>query len=306
MNPDDLIEAGLIRGSDLEGEPGGPGAAELGPYGRYLLLEELGRGGAAIVYRALDPLLNRELALKRLRFGDLELEMRFLREAELLARLSHEGIMPIFDFGHEGDSHYYTMPLARGLSLDRWVVERRPDARETARIVRQAAEALAHAHERGVLHRDLKPANILVSAEGNALVADFGLGRIDDPRAVAERMTQSGEVMGTPSYMAPEFASGDLKGVDARCDVYGLGATLYEAMTGRPPFIGRSSLEILKRVTSEEPVAPRRLAPDTPADLEIICLKALEKDPARRYATSRDLADDLGRFLAGEPIHARR
>jgi serine/threonine-protein kinase len=307
VKPDDLIEGGLLRDTDLDGEPSKLGAAELGPYGRYVLIEELGRGGAAIVYRAQDPLLNRELALKRLRFGDLELEKRFLREAELLARLSHPGIMPVFDFGREGDSLYYTMPLAPGLSLDRWIVERRPDAREAARIVRQAAVALANAHECGVLHRDVKPANILVSADGNALVADFGLGRFEDPKARAlERMTEAGEVMGTPNYMAPEFALGDLKGVDARCDVYGLGATLYEALTGQPPFSGRSSLEILKRVTTEDPAPPRTLAPDTPADLEIICLKALEKDPLRRYGTSSELADDLGRFLSGEPIQARR
>ena len=307
MNPDDLIEKGLIRDTDLEGGPPEGGPAELGPFGRYMLLEELGRGGAGIVFRALDPLLNRELALKRLRFGDFELEARFLREAELLARLSHPGIMPVFDFGRESDALYFTMPLSTGLSLDRWIVERRPDARESARIVHQSAEALAHAHERGVLHRDVKPANILVTAEGNAVVADFGLGRVVDPKGrEAGRMTASGEVMGTPSYMAPEFASGDLRGVDARCDVYGLGATLYEAMTGRPPFIGKTTLEILKRVTSDEPVPPRRLAPAAPADLEIICLKALEKDPARRYATSREFADDLGRFLAGEPIHAHR
>lgn len=307
MKPDDLIDGGLIQESDLDGEPPGQGAAELGPFGRYLLLEELGRGGAANVYRALDPLLNRELALKRLRFGDIELEMRFLREAELLARLSHSGIMPLFDFGREGDSLYYTMPLAPGLSLDRWIVERRPDARETARLLKLAAEALAHAHEHGVLHRDVKPANIVVSGEGVPLLADFGLGRIEDPKGRdSGRVTESGEVMGTPSYMAPEFATGDLKSADARCDVYSLGATLYEALTGRPPFIGRSSLEILKRVTTEEPVAPRRLAPETPADLEIICLRALEKDPERRYATARELADDLGRFLAGEPIRAHR
>ncbi len=307
MKADDYIDAGLIRESDLDGEPPGQNAAEVGPFGRYLLLEELGRGGAAIVYRALDPLLNRVLAMKRLRFGDIELEARFLREAELLARLSHPGIMPIFDFGREGDALYYTMPLASGLSLDRWIVERRPEARETARLVKLAAEALAHAHEHGVLHRDVKPANIVVSGDGVPLLADFGLGRIEDPKARdTGRVTESGEVMGTPSYMAPEFATGDLKSVDARCDVYSLGATLYEALTGRPPFIGRSSLEILKRVLTDEPVPPRRLAAHTPADLEIICLKALEKDPLRRYATSRELADDLGRFLAGEPIRARR
>jgi tetratricopeptide (TPR) repeat protein len=307
MNPKDLIEGGLLQSSDLDGALPSEQGAELGPLGRYELLEELGRGGSAIVYRARDPLLNRDVALKRLRFGDLELEGRFLREAGLLARLSHPGIIPVFDFGREGDSLYYTMPLAPGLTLDLWVAERRADVRETARVVREAAEALAHAHEHGVLHRDVKPANILVSAEGRALVADFGLGRAEDPASREEgRVTESGEVIGTPCYMAPEVASGGLKRVDARCDVYSLGATLYEALTGMPPFVGGSALEILRRIEAEEPTAPRKLVPTVPTDLEVICLKALEKDPARRYETAREFADDLGRFLSGEPIRARR
>ena len=304
VNPDDLIDGGILRDTDLEGEP--PEAAQLGPFGRYVLIEELGRGGAAIVYRAHDPLLNRELALKRLRFGDLELELRFLREAELLAKLSHPGIVPIFDFGKEQESHYYTMPLAPGLSFDRWIAEHRPRPADAARMVKHAAESLAHAHERGVLHRDVKPANMLVSAEGMPLLSDFGLGRKEDPGATLGRVTESGEVMGTPSYMAPELATRDLKAADARCDVYSLGATLYEALTGQPPFVGTSALEILKKATTEEPVAPHRRSPETPADLEIICLKALEKDPDRRYASAREFADDLGRFIAGEPIRARR
>ena len=307
MNPKDLIENGLLRASDLEGDFPSMEGADLGPLGRYQVLEEVGRGGSAIVYRARDPLLNRVVALKRLRFGDPELESRFLRESGLLARLSHPGIIPIFDFGREGESLYYTMPLVAGRSMDGWIAERRPDPREAARVVRETAEALAHAHEHGVLHRDVKPANILVSAQGSAQLADFGLGRAEEPDAPeAGRITESGLVMGTPSYMAPELAAGDLKRVDARCDIYSLGATLYEALTGQPPFMGESSLDILKRVTTEEPSAPRRLAPGVPADLEVICLKALEKDPARRYATAREFADDLGRFLAGEPIHARR
>ena len=307
MNPDDVIEGGLIRDTDLDGGPPGDEAAKPDAIGRYMLLEELGRGGAGVVYRALDTLLNREVALKRLRFGDFDLESRFLREAELLALLSHPGIMPIFDFGREGDSYFYTMPLASGLSLDRWVAERKPDAREAARLVRQAAEALAHAHERGVLHRDVKPANILVSDKGDTLLADFGLGRIEGAADSKEpRMTESGKIMGTPGYMAPEFISGDLKGVDARCDVYALGATLYEAITGQPPFVGKSSMEIMSRVIAEDPAPPRKLAPHTPGDLEIVCMKALERIPARRYATAREFADDLGRFIEGEPIRARR
>ena len=307
MTPDDLIEGGMIQDTDLDGGPPGEEAEKLDSIGRYMLLEELGRGGAGVVYRALDTLLNREIALKRLRFGDFDLESRFLREAELLALLSHPGIMPIFDFGREGDSYFYTMPLASGLSLDRWVSERKPDAREAARLVRQAAEALAHAHERGVLHRDVKPANILVSEKGDTLLADFGLGRVEAAAESNEpRMTESGKLMGTPGYMAPEFISGDLKSVDARCDVYALGATLYEAITGRPPFTGKSSMEIMTRVLAEEPAPPRRLVPNTPGDLEVVCLKALERIPARRYATAREFADDLGRFIEGEPIKARR
>jgi tRNA A-37 threonylcarbamoyl transferase component Bud32 len=307
MNPKDLIEGGLLKSSDLEGALPSEQGAELGTLGRYELLEVLGRGGSAIVYRARDPLLNRDVALKRLRFVDPELETRFLREAGLLARLSHPGIMPVFDFGREGESIYYTMPLAPGLTLDLWVAERQADPREAARVVREAAEAIAHAHEHGVLHRDVKPANILVSAEGKALVADFGLGRAEDPDLrEAGRVTVSGDVMGTPSYMAPEIMTGGLKRVDARCDVYSLGATLYEALAGAPPFVGGTTLEILRRIEAEEPASPRKLAPGIPPDLEVICLKALEKDPARRYATARELANDLGRFLAGEPIRARR
>ena len=188
MKPDDLIEGGVIRDSDLEGGPPRT-PAELGPFGRYVLLEELGRGGAANVYRALDPLLNRELALKKLRFGDRELEARFLREAELLARLSHPGIISIFDFGKEGDAHYYTMPLGSGLSLDRWIQERRPDGAESAKVVRRVAEALAYAHEHGVLHRDVKPANVLLSGpEGSehAYITDFGVARNQQREGAAQ------------------------------------------------------------------------------------------------------------------------
>ena len=307
MKPEDLIQKGMLRDTDLEGGPPAMEEPKLGAFGRYILLEEVGRGGAANVYRALDPLLNREVALKRLRFGDPEMEARFLREAELLAKLSHSGVMPVFDFGREGDSHYYTMPLAPGLSLDRWLAVARPPAREAAQIIKLAAEALAHAHDRGILHRDIKSANILISQEGNPVLGDFGLGRIESAEAADEaRVTKSGEIMGTPGYMAPELAWGDLKKVDARTDVYGLGATLYEAMTGQPPFVGNTSMEVLQRVIREEPKRPRKFAPKVPADLEVICLKALEKEPDRRYASARDLADDLGRFLAGEPIRARR
>jgi serine/threonine-protein kinase len=304
VNPDDLLDGGHLQDTDLEGgPPEPPKAPDSDSVGRYLLLGKLGRGGSGEVYRAMDTQLNREVALKRLRIGDFEQESRFLREAELLALLSHPSIMPIFDFGRDGDSYFYTMPLAPGMSLDQWMTRRKPPLREAVRIIGQAAEALAYAHERGVLHRDVKPANILVTDPENALLADFGLGRME---SAEPRMTESGQVMGTPGYMAPEFASGDLKGADARCDIYALGATLYEAITGRPPHVGFSSLEILKNVILEDPPPPRKLAPSTPVDLEIICMKALSREPGRRYATAREMAEDLSRFLAGKPILARR
>jgi serine/threonine protein kinase len=381
-------EAGRTRAETAPGTvPGRPLPKTIGP---YEILSEIGRGGMGVVYKALHPGLKRVVALKVLIAGEdasEEAVQRLHREAESVAKLGHHpNIVPVYDVGHTtghgagggGHIHYFAMHFVDGKSLDQVIDEGALSPRPAAGIARKVAEALAHAHERGILHRDVKPANILMalpdrpdgasrhtdhpdresgaggtghgahakesglsaldtergegpSGSGKRHVptrsAPSGSGRSDSREAgsgeswTAEpmltdfglakdvggdsRVTRSGVTLGTPNYMPPEQAEGLLRKIDARSDVYALGATLYEMLAGRPPFEGDTAVEVIRKVVLEDPVPPRRRNPRVDRDLETICLKCLEKAPARRYASARDLADDLGNWLDARPIRAR-
>jgi tetratricopeptide (TPR) repeat protein len=227
---------------------------------------------------------------------------RFRNEAQAIANLDHPGIVTVHDVGQLQGQHYFSMKLVEGSSLASMLAEFTAEPMRAARLVAEVASAVHHAHMRGILHRDLKPANILVDEEGHPHITDFGLAK----RVAGEsELTQSGAVLGTPAYLSPEQASGHSGNLTTASDVYGLGAVLYALLAGAAPFGGPSVIETLDAVRTQPPQPPSRLNPKVPRDLEIICLKCLEKEPSRRYASARDLADDLRRCLAGEPIAAR-
>ena len=273
--------------------------------GDYETISVLGQGGMGVVYKARQLTLNRLVALKMIRnaeFANEDQVRRFQGEAEAVATLDHPGIVPIFEVGTFEDQRYFSMKLIEGQGLDRKLEELAKDPRAAARVVAEVADAVNHAHQRGILHRDLKPANILVDGEGHAHVTDFGLAkRIQEDAG----LTVSGAIMGTPSYMAPEQAAGQSSLVTTASDVYGLGAILYAALTGRAPFAGDSVMNTLDQVRNSPPQPPTRLNAELPRNLEVICLKCLEKDPRHRYASAQALSDDLKRWLRGEPIAAR-
>jgi tRNA A-37 threonylcarbamoyl transferase component Bud32 len=274
-------------------------------FGDYELLEEIARGGMGVVWKARQSSLNRDVALKMIRAGALaspDEVARFLREAEAAANLQHPNIVAIHEVGEHGGQHYFSMDYVAGRDLGALVQDGPLSPQRAARYVKIIAEAIHFAHQRGTLHRDLKPQNVLIDAADQPRITDFGLAKI---MTADSRLTQSGVVMGSPSYMPPEQAAGRQGDIGPASDVYSLGAMLYELLTGRPPFRGATALATLRDVMEAEPAAPRRLLGTIPPDLETICLKCLEKAPAARYPTARALAEELDRFLKGEPIQAR-
>ena len=275
-------------------------------FGDYELQKVLGEGGMGIVYKARQLSLNRPVALKMIkatRFASADELRRFQNEAEAVARLDHPNIVPIFEIGQFEDQHYFSMKLVGGESLDKRLKDYAADFKGAARLVATAASAILHAHQRGILHRDLKPANILLDSDGQPHVTDFGLAKRVEGDS---ELTRSGAILGTPAYMAREQASGRRGSVTTSTDVYGLGAILYALLTGRAPFGGTTVMDTLEQVRERPPESPRKLNPRVPRDLDVICLKCLEKDPRRRYASADALAEDLRRWLAGEPIEAGR
>ena len=274
-------------------------------FGDYEIHHELGRGGMGVVYLARQVTLNRQVALKMIRVGvlagDVELR-RFQNEAEAVAQLDHPGIVPVYEVGEHEGQKYFSMKLVEGGSLADRLDDYKNGPRAAAKFVAEAAEAVHHAHLRGILHRDLKPANILIDDQSRPHVTDFGLARKVEGDS---ELTQSGAILGTPAYMAPEQASGRRRAVTTASDVYGLGAILYALLTSRAPFGGDSVVETLDAVRTRPPELPSRLNAKLSQDLEVVCLKCLEKDPQRRYPSAQALAEDLRRHLAGEPILAR-
>jgi serine/threonine protein kinase len=283
-------------------------------FGDYELLSEIARGGMGIVYRARQKGLNRVVALKMILAGKLAGEddrKRFRTEAKAAAKLQHPNIVAIYDVGEVDGQAYFSMEYVPGSSLHQRVVKDVMPSRMAAHYMEQIARALHYAHEKGVLHRDLKPANILLDENDQPKLTDFGLAKVVAAAEAAfqpsdpAQPTRTGAVLGTPSYMAPEQAGGLTKEVGPPCDIYGLGAVLYELVTGRPPFKAESPLETVMQVLNQDPLPPRLLNRNVDSDLETICMKCLEKEPKLRYASAEALADDLQRYLQKEPISAR-
>jgi serine/threonine protein kinase len=274
-------------------------------FGDYELLEEIARGGMGVVWKARQTSLNRTVALKMILAGKLAGEaevQRFRREAEAAANLQHPNIVAIHEVGeHEGQS-YFSMDYIAGRDLSALVGESGPlPPARAAECLQTLAEAVHFAHQRGTLHRDLKPQNVLVDDAGVPRITDFGLAKFIERE---DNLTISGAAMGSPSYMPPEQAAGNLDQVGPPSDIYALGAILYELLTGRPPFRAETPMATMRQVMESDAVAPRKLNPGVPPDLQTICLKCLEKNPARRYHSARALAEELGRFLKHEPIQA--
>src|SRR5436309_3405097 len=313
-----VLEAAIGVSPDAVAGGGDPGYADnpafkktaravelLGELGDYELLEEVGRGGQGVVFRARQKSLNRTVALKVISLGQWASKAhlkRFRLEAEAAARLEHPGIVPIHDVGERDGSCYFSMKFVEGGQLDE-VTRREPmPLRRAVESIAKVARTVHYAHEHGILHRDIKPGNILLDVEGEPLLADFGLARLVESEST---VTRTREVMGTPSYMAPEQAIANNAAVSSATDVYGLGAVFYQLLTDHPPFAGGTSYETVRLVLETEPRQPRLSNPKIDRELSTICLKCLEKDPKRRYSSALALAEDLEHWLRHEPIRAR-
>jgi TolB-like protein/Tfp pilus assembly protein PilF/predicted Ser/Thr protein kinase len=278
----------------------------LGDFGDYEVQEEIGRGGQGVVYRARQKSLNRTVALKVIGLGHWAREAhvrRFRLEAEAAARLNHPCIVPIYEIGERDGSCYFSMGLVEGGQLHEVVKEGPMPPRRSAELIAKLARTVHYAHEHGILHRDIKPGNILIDAKGEPHLTDFGLARLVETEST---VTRTMEVLGTPSYMAPEQVQANNGQVSIATDIYGLGAVLYQLLTGQPPFAGGTTYETVRLLLETEPRQPRLLNPKVDRDISTICLKCLEKDPKRRYSSALALAEDLERWLKHEPIHARR
>jgi serine/threonine-protein kinase len=275
--------------------------------GVYDIRRELGRGGMGVVYLANHRVLDRQVALKMVlnaTHANAAQLLRFSTEARAVAHLQHPNIVQIFEVGEHEGLPYFSLEYVNGPSLRDWQGAKPIEPREAAQIVEKLARAMQYAHDFQILHRDLKPANVLMTSAGIPKISDFGLAkRLSDDGDSAS--TRTGTVMGTPSYMSPEQDRGEIKQLTPATDQYSLGAILYELLTGRPPFLAPGPVDTIQQVVHEEPIPPRRTQPRLPIDIETICLKALQKDPNKRYADCSALADDLRHFLAGEPICAR-
>src|SRR5437870_10673262 len=302
-----LFQTGLDLLDNEGDEAFEPTAARmLKDFGDYELLEEIGRGGQGVVYRARQKSLNRIVALKVIGLAHWATEAhvkRFRREAEAAASLNHPCIVPIYEVGEHDGACYFSMGLVKGGQLDA-IAKREPiPIGHAAELIAKLARTVFYAHEHGILHRDIKPGNILLDAKGEPHLTDFGLARLVETEST---VTRTLEVLGTPSYMAAEQAVGNNAAISSATDDYGLGAVLYQLLTGQPPFAGGTTYETIKLLLDTEPWQPRLLNPKIDRDLSTICLKCLEKDPKRRYSSALALAEDLERWLKHEPIQARR
>src|SRR5262245_20633523 len=309
MPPD---SAATVADGDFDDSVPGPQSATLPRIAGYEILEEIGRGGMGVVYKARQINLKRLVAIKMMRGGagvrPHELA-RFEKEAEAVARVHHPNVVQIYAVGHKDDCPYFCLELIEGGSLQRKLSGAPLPARSTTKLVITLARAMHYAHQQGIVHRDLKPANILLAGAVDApidqcvpKVTDFGLAKRLDKEIGG---TRTGEIMGTPSYMSPEQASGRSKDVGPAADIYALGTILYELLTGRPPFKAATPLDTVLQVLHDDPLPPSRLLTSCPRDLETICLKCLQKKPQRRYGSALELAEDLERFLESKTIRAR-
>jgi serine/threonine-protein kinase len=272
---------------------------------RYEVRDRLGQGATSVVYRAWDRALDRAVALKVLRnrpgFTPAARE-RFRQEAQAAASLDHPNVLRVRDAGDQDGLLYIVLELVEGRTFDLVLADAAVDRRRRLEILERAARGVAAAHGKGIVHRDLKPANILVTPEGEPKVGDFGLAH---PVDGAAELSPSGARLGTPLYMSPEQAEGRPADITPRTDVYALGAILYEILTGRPPHVSDTPGKVYSKIVADEPVAPRKLRPEVPADLEAVALRALSKEPEERYADAGAFADDLRRHLSGGPVEAR-
>jgi serine/threonine-protein kinase len=275
----------------------------------HVLVRELGAGGGGTVYLAEQIGAGRRLVAVKVLHGTSRVEReRMVREAKSLGRLTHPNVVRLFEVGESAGGPYFTMEYVAGGSLADRIRTGKPAAAESARIVQAVAQAIQAAHDLGLRHRDLKPSNILLESDGTPKVADFGLVKESESAGTgttAEQLTHTGQLLGTPTYMAPEQAGRRNAVVDDRTDVYGLGAVLYQSLTGNPPFTADTREEIIRQVLADDPVWPRANDRTVPRELEAVCLKCLEKDPARRYATAEEVAEELSRWRRGEATHVR-